>query len=65
MHTFGRHRQMPVVGRMHLPLANLTRVLPQEPGRISTISVYVGILGECLRFKPHWMFLIYLRVTKN
>ena len=31
----------------------------------STISVYVGISGVCLRFKPHWMFLIYLRVTKN
>ena len=28
----------------------------------STTSVYVGILGVCLRFKPHWMFQIYLRV---
>ena len=28
-------------------------------------SVYVPILGVCLRFKPHWMFQIYKYVIKG
>ena len=28
-------------------------------------SVYVVILGMCLRFKPHWMFQIYKQVIKG
>ena len=28
-------------------------------------SVYVVILGVCLRFKPHWMFQIYKCVIKG
>ena len=28
-------------------------------------SVYVVILGVCLRFKPHWMFQIYKYVIKG
>ena len=44
--------------------------IPQEPGRVissTTISysVYVVILGVCLRFKPHWMFQIYKYVIEG
>ena len=28
-------------------------------------SVYVVILGVCLRFKPHWMFQIYKYVIEG
>ena len=29
------------------------------PSTTISYSVYVVILGVCLRFKPHWMFQIY------
>ena len=56
-----------LLGFSHLPLAVLThRVLLQEPGSSSRVFLsYVGTLGVCLRFNPHWMFQIYLGVTKN
>ena len=52
-------------GKGHVPVASLTRVLPQSLAGSSTLSVYAGILGVCLRFKPHWMFQIYLRIAKK
>ena len=52
--------------KKHLSLASLTRVY--TAGVLSTTisySVYVVILGVCLRFKPHWMFLIFKYVIKG
>ena len=34
-------------------------------GATISYSVYVVILGVCLRFKPHWMFQIYKYVIKG
>ena len=48
----------------HLPLASLTRVLPQGPGRIEYYICLCGHFGVVSEI-PHWMFQNYLRVTKN
>ena len=44
----------------HLPLAVSHDCYRRSLAVSHTISVYVGILRVCLRFKPHWMFEIIL-----
>ena len=52
-------RSTPLMWTSIFPHASAYRRSLAVSGTIISYSVYVVILGVCLRFKPHWMFQIY------
>ena len=53
------------LGQSHASAYRRSLAVSSSTTTTISYSVYVVILGVCLRFKPHWMFQIYKYVIKG
>ena len=53
------------LGQSHASAYGRSLAISSTTTTTISYSVYVVILGVCLRFKPHWMFQIYKYVIKG